>query len=273
MNARVLSLVLALLIAVPALAGEEKKKDDEKKTEKVKVASTKEYKKELEIFERDFDTVDIDYKLQALKRFAKCVHKDVTQKLLKIVMRDKDPHVRAEAAKGLMYQVPFAKTIGPRAQALIEDDKEDPKVLAALVYTLGVLEYTKAWEEIADLIGHEDDKVVIACFWTFGEWKELRAWRDFQNFWDMYPEEGKWATGTVKVDTGAAGTADADAAKAKWKAKYGNAAKLRPRPDCVKALKEAVEKITGKKIEKPDDWREWCKENKRLLKAAKKKRD
>jgi len=266
-------LLAAFLVASPALAAEKKddKKDDKKP--KVKTATEKEYQKELTVYTRDFDTVDIDFKLQALKRYSKCVHKNVTKDLLRLVARDKDVHVRAQAAKGIMYQVPFTKSIGPRVRKMLENDKEEPKVLAALVYSIGVLKYTKAWEEIGDLIAHENDDVVIACFWTLGEWKDLRVHREIQNFWDMYPEEGKFATGTVKVDTGAAGTADADAAKAKWKAKYGNAAKLRPRPKCVKALKEAVAKMTGKKIEKPDAWREWCKDNKRLIKRAARKKN
>ncbi|MEN8149649.1 MAG: HEAT repeat domain-containing protein [Planctomycetota bacterium] len=257
-------LVLALF-ASPAFAKE--KKDDAKKPE-VKEATAKEYKLEKKVFDRDFDTVDIDFKLEALKRFSKCVHKDVTKELLKLAWKHKDKHVRAQAAKGLMYQKPYVKQIGPRAAKLLENKKEDPKVLTALVYSIGVLKYTKAWERIADLIAHDDDKVVIACFWTLGEWKDLRAWREIQMFWEMYPTEGKWATGTVTVDTGADTATEQKLAKAKWKAKYGNAQKQRPRPDCVKALKEAVKKMAGTEIKKHEEWREWCKENKKLIKKA-----
>ena len=264
MSSRVLLCVFfAVFLVSPALAGDEPE---------VKEAIAKELRHEMKIFDRDFDTVDIDFKLQALKRYTKCVHKNVTKDLIRLVGRHKDVHVRAQAAKGLMYQVPFVKTIGPRALKLLENDKEDPKVLAALVYSIGVLSYTKAWEEIADLIAHDSDDVVIACFWTIGEWKDLRVHREIQVFWDMYPEEGRFATGTVNVDTGTSGNADAKAAKAKWQAKYGNANKLRPRPKCVKALKACVKKMTGEKIEKPADWRKWCKKNKRAIKRAKNKK-
>jgi hypothetical protein len=264
-------IVATVLLASPAFAAEEKKA--EKKKPEVKVATDKEYKKELTVFTRDFDTVDIDFKLQALKRYSKCVHKNVTKDLLMLVSRDKDVNVRAEAAKGLMYQVPFVKTIGPRAHKMLENRKEEPKVLAALVYSLGVLKYTKAWEEIGDLISHDSDEVVIASFWTIGEWKEIRVWREIQMFWQMYPDEGKWATGTVTVDTGADTATEQRLAKAKWKAKYGSAAKRRARPDCVKALKAAVQKIAGKEIKKLAEWNEWCKENKALIKKAKYKKD
>ena len=263
-------LVFALFLAAPVLA---KDADPEEKRPEVKVATSKVAKQELKIFERDFTTVDIDFKLDALMRLKKCVHEDVTKALLKVLFRDPDPYVRAEAAKALGGQVPFAKTIGKKAVHLLRDDKLDPKILTQVIRTIGILEYRKAWEDIADLIAHEKDEVVVACFDVFRDWKDIRGWREMQMFWDMYPADGKWATGSVTVDTGAAGDVDARAAKAKWKAKYGNKAKQRPRPDCVKALKGALLAITGEELKKPAEFREWCSNHKPQIKAAERRRD
>ncbi len=264
-----LGLVLVLLLAAPSLAG---KPDAKKEEPAVPVASDKEAKHELKVFQQAYATEDVDYKLDAVARLGKCVHKDVMKRLLTVLFKDPDPYVKAEAAKGLARQVPFAKEIGKRTLRLLTDDKTPPKVLAQLVYTLGALRYTKAWEPITELIAHDDDGVVIAAFRVVGDWKELRAWREIQNFWDMYPEEGKFQTGTVKVDTGAAGTKDQKAAKRKWMAKYGNKRKQRVRPECVKALKEAVKKITGEDLKKPEEFREWCRAHKAEIKKAERRR-
>lgn len=271
MPARILLAALAvLLLAIPAFAKDEPA-DDQKPA--VKEATDKEFAHELKIFKKDFETVDVDFRLDALIRFAKCVHKKTANELLKILYKDKDPYVRAEAAKGLQFQVPHKDTIGRKTAKLLEDDKLDPMILRELILSIGELRYTRSWELIAELISHDDDKVVIACFSVIEKWKELRAWREMQMFWDMYPGAGKWATGTVTVDTGAAGDVDARAAKAKWKAKYGNKAKQRPRPDCVKALQAAILAITKEELKKPAEFREWCSNHKREIKAAERKRD
>lgn len=258
-------IVLTLVFLVPAYA--------ETEADEVQVATSKELKHEQKIFKRDFDTVDIDFKLDALIRYGKCVHKSVVKDLLKILHRDRDPYVQAEAAKALAHQKPFAKEVARGVKPLIETKKTDAKILAALIRTLGTLQYTREWEAISDLISHDEDIVTIACFDVLGQWKELRAWREMQTFWDVYPEGGKWSTGSVSVDTGASGTTDQRAAKAKWKAKYGNKAKQRPRPDCVKALKAAIKQITGEELKKPAEFRRWRKENKQKIKAAERKRD
>jgi len=265
MSSRALLCVfLAVFLVSPALAGDEPE---------VKEATAKELRHEMKIFDRDFDTVDIDFKLDALIRLSKCVHKDVMKRLVTVLYKDPDPYVKAAAAAGLSNQVPYAKEIGRKVTRILEDDDADPKVLKELVLTVGKLDYRKAWEQLADLIAHEDDKVVIAVFNVFGKWKELRAHRQILNFWQMYPEDGRWATGTVNVDTGTSGDGDQRAAKRKWMAKYGNKAKQRPRPDCVKALKAAVLKMTTEELKKPAEFRAWLKVNKLKIKEAERRRD
>lgn len=266
------ALCAALLLAAPAgaFAG----KEAEEKKPEVKEATDKEAKHELTIFEREFDTADIDFKLEAVKRLGKCVHKDVVEVLMKLLLKDPDVNVRVAAARGLGNQQPFAKDVGRTAMRLLEDKDLDPKLLAVLVQTLGKLDYKKAWEPIYDLVAHENDDVVIAVFRVAKDWKDLRICQELQEFWDMYPSEGTFATGTVNVDTGTAGNADAKAAKAKWQAKYGNKAKQRPRPECVKVLKELVAVLTAdEKIDTAQKFREWRGDHKAEIKAAENARD
>jgi hypothetical protein len=123
-----------------------------------------------------------------------------------------------------------------------------------------------------ELMAHDDDDVVVAVFNVLGKWKELRCCLDLQAFWDSYPTEGTWSTGSVTVDTGAAGSADATAAKAKWQAKYGGRRKQRARPECVKALKAAIYEITGEELVKPDEFRVWRSDHKMEIRAAKRRR-
>jgi hypothetical protein len=262
---RLFASLLVLILALPAIASDEEPE--------VQVASDKEAKHELQMFDRGFDTEDIDFKLDAVIRLGKCVHEDVAKVLFKLLVRDPDPYVQMEAAKGLANQTPFAKDYVRKLARLMEDDDLDPMVLAQVIRTLGKFRYTRVWEEIADLVSHEKDVVTIACFDVLGEWKELRAWYDILMFWEAYPTEGTWSTGTVRVDTGAAGTKDARAAKAKWHAKYGSRVKQRARPDCVKALKAAVKEITGVELKSAEEFREWLDVNERKVKEAERKRD
>ena len=238
----------------------------------VKEATAKEAAHELKVFKQNFETEDIDIKLDALVRLGKCVHKDVTATLLKLLFKDPDSHVQAEAAKGLGYQVPFAEVIGRKVVKILEDDDADPKILRELVLTIGRLDYRRCWEQIIDLIPHDDDQVVVAVFKVLGDWKELRGLREMEEFWSAYPSEGSWSTGSVTVDTGAAGSADAVAAKAKWMAKYGGRRKQRARPECVKALKAAVLLITGEKLEKSEELRRWRSDHKDEIKRAERQR-
>ncbi len=259
-----LPLLAVLVLAVPVLGEEEPT---------VKPATAKELKHELKVFKRDFDTEDIDFKLDSLIRLSKCVHKDVVKKLLFIGLKDRDLFVRAEAIKGLANQVIYGEMIGRKLQPLLKDDDLDPKILTEVLITLRKLDYRRGWKETIDLMSHDDDDVVVEVFRYIGAWKELRACLEVQGFWDAYPTEGNWSTGSVRVDTGAEGTTDQRAAKAKWMAKYGGRRKQRARPKCVKALKAAVKEMTGVELKKPDEFRTWRSDHKMEIRAAKRRRN
>jgi HEAT repeat protein len=257
----------------PPPEAKEPPKPDELRPREPKVATDKDAKHELTVFEKDFDTPDVDFRLEALHRLSKCVHEDVMKRLLVIAGKDPDVYVRADAVKGLSHQSPFKSKIIPKLMPMLSDNDLDAKIQAEAILTLGVFRWTRAWEAIAELIADDDDVVVVAALKVLGEWKELRGCRAILEFWEVYPEEGKWSTGSVTVDTGSAGDEDARAAKAKWMGRYGNKGKQRARAECVKAIKAAVKNLTGEEMEKVADFRQWCSDHKAEIKAAERRRD
>jgi len=222
-------------------------------------ADAKTLKNAQERFAREYDTADIDYKLRALRTFAAVQHPKVAKDLLKL-LREEDRHVRAEVVLGLGRQLSSARLVGTRLLKLVDElrqDEEQAKVVQACVESLGALEYTKAEEELRQLIHHADDGVVAAVFGVYGRWKSDVALREMLDFFTRYPDEKSFATGTVTVDTGAEGNKDANAAKAKWKSKYGGQQNWRPRPECTKALVAALKQITGHGFRRPEDLAEY----------------
>ena len=99
---------------------------------------------------------------------------------------------------------------------------------------------------------------------TCGQLKEYRALKILLEWFNYYPDGYSWSGGSVRVDTGAAGNKDAKAAKAKWKAKYGGR-KKKARPGAWEKLIQSLEMITGEKFEKPEELKQWMKDNKALM--------
>ncbi len=210
-------------------------------------------KKAQERFEREFDTADIDYKLKAIRTYSKHQHKSIAKHLLKL-MRKAEKHERAALARGLGTQLSSAKSAGAKLVKIAEEqEEEEHKVVTACVDSIGDLEYRKADKTLKKLIHHLEDDVVAAVFTCYGKWKSDEAMIEMLSFFNKYPDEKSFATGTVTVDTGAAGSEDANAAKAKWKSKYGGQRNWRPRPICTKALIAALKEITGFGFRRPED--------------------
>jgi hypothetical protein len=71
------------------------------------------------------------------------------------------------------------------------------------------------------------------------------------------------------VDTGASGTADADAAKAKWQALYGGVKPKKPPAPVIRTymqeLEKTVKKLTGEKFKNATEFRKWLVANARSL--------
>ena len=222
-------------------------------------ADAKALKNAQERFRREFDTVDIDFKLEAIQQYAKTQHPTIAKHLVKL-MKSKDEHVRAEAAVGLGRQLSYAKKAGPKLVKFANEKDESPKAVRGAVLAIGKLEYKKADGDLKKLIHHVDDGVVAGVFEVYGMWKSDLAIREMLDFFTKYPDEKSFATGTVTVDTGAAGNEDQKAAQAKWKAKYGGQRNRRPRPDCTRALIAALKEITGYGFRRPEDLKRYIDE-------------
>ena len=226
-----------------------------------------------ERFKRSYDTADIDFKLQAVKKYAAVQHKSIAKHLMKL-LKEKDPNVVAEVAKGLGKQQTSQKSAGKRLVKLIDDNKKSKgeeeekaqaKIVKGAVIGIDRLRYEKADPALKQLFHHVDDGVVAAVFRTYGHWKSDAALREMLDFFKKYPDEKSFATGTVVVDTGAAGNEDANAAKAKWKAKYGGQRGWRPRPECTRALVAALKEITGYGFRRPEDLEDYLKDPKKYV--------
>ena len=232
-------------------------------------------------FEEKFKSDDVDDQIQILRWFGMWRHKKVLRELRKIWLKDKDYELRAVAAEGLGRQSPYAKKSGkylidglgkmtrmasredPEGDELLEQTLEARAIVSG-IKAVGALAYKDGWDTLKVYIDHYDDSVAIEMMLTCGRLKEYRALPILLEWFNFYPDGYSYAGGSVKVDTGAAGTADAKAAKAKWKAKYGGR-KKKARPAAWEALIQSLEMITGEKFEKPVELKDWMKKNKVLL--------
>jgi len=191
-------------------------------------------------------------------------HKTIAKHLVKL-LRDDEPNLRAEIAKGLGKQRSSARTVGKKLVKLIDETKTDDdqaKVVRGAVIGIDRLGYVKADGDLKKLIHHADDGVVAAVFRTYGHWKSDLAIREMLGFFKKYPDEKSFATGSVTVDTGSDGNKDANAAKAKWKSKYGGQGGWRPRPECTRALIKALKEITGHGFRRPEDLEDYLSDSK-----------
>ncbi len=262
-RARTAALALLLCAGAACLAAPARASDDDLPPD----VDAKALKLAQEAFKRDYDTADIEYKLTAVRRFAAVQHPKVAKDLIRL-LREDDEHVRAAAITGLAKQPTSVRTIGTNLIKLIDSsgmDEAHSRAVTAAVMTIGELHIEKATDELRYLVDHPDDGVVSAVFSVWGKWKHEDAIRDMYGFFDRYPDEKSFATGTVKVDTGAAGSADANAAKAKWKSKYGGQSGWRPRPECTKALIAALKEITGYGFRRPEDLKDYLDDPKKYV--------
>ena len=268
-----LVLVPLLLLARPAVA-DEPKKPVPHTDEQVAPA--------LEQFKKDFASEDMDKRLKAVRTLGHWRHKDVLKEMKRIFLKEEDLELKAAAAEGLGCQTPFASEAGRTLTESLDlwkgwASREDPKgddeirnedearVLIAALDAVGDLGWKEGWKTLKPFIEHDHDFVAGAMMATCGKWKEYRALPTLLEWFNFYPDGYSWSGGSVKVDTGAAGGADAAAAKAKWSARYGGRAK-KARPNTLEAMLKALKDITGVEFEKPDQLKQWMEDNKALLK-------
>jgi len=258
-----LTAVMVLGLGLPALAG-----DDEKKPEMPPVVADEKAKFAIDKFKRRFDTPDLDLQLDEVIALGRVHHPKVAAQLLRL-MKNKEPEIQAEAMKGLGRQPCYRKKIERKLAGFLEEKKYEPVVVAATLRTIHKLDVRKLEEDVIMSINSKHDEVAIAALKVLGDWRSYKSLREILLLWEFYPDDGKWATGTVTVDTGADTATEQRLAKAKWKAKYGGRAK-KARPKLVQALRQCVNNVIGleeeeKILKRPTELREWIKENKKML--------
>jgi hypothetical protein len=271
------TLAVVCVLSMPAAGGDAPAKGAPAKAEpkpapakaaEPKVVSESEAKKVLEKFARQFATEDLDFKLEALLELVKTHHPKVAAVLLKLMKND-EMEIKVEAMRGLGRQFCYRKKLLRKLGFWVDEEKFEPRLVAATIQAIHALDLRKLEEVILPCIDSPDDDVAISTMRALGDWKSYKVLKGLLNLWEFYPTNGTWSTGSVRVDTGAAGTKDAKAAKAKWMGKYGNRPK-KARPELVKALRATANQIVGhedesKEFKKPKDLREWISENKRML--------
>ena len=264
---RLLSGLLVFALTASVLA--EDAAEGQTEEEKFPVADAREAKKEIDSFRRAFDgTMDLDFQLTAVTKLGKVRHDSIVRELLKL-MKHEEPFIAAEAMKGLGNQVPFRKKIARFLEKWLVEEDNDPRVVAQTIHTACVLEAKNVEELIILLLFSNEDPVAIGAMNCLAAWRSYKGLPKILELWEMYPDDGEFATGTVTVDTGAAGTKDQAAARARWNAKYGGMAK-RGRPELVQAIRKGVNEIVGieeeeKKLKQFEELKTWMAENKDVL--------
>jgi hypothetical protein len=263
----------------------------------------------LERFDREFATPDLSLRREAFQALRKVLHPKIAQRLFDLAVKHAETPVRTEAMKALGMQAPSRKVYGPKVSKWLSDEAEnnrkakargdyglpiDPKTgesdstspegLAALrrkrdrgallsegVKVLDRFEYREkdGIETLSEFLQDGNDDLVAGVLGMLGKWQAWTALWDVHELFDMYPEEDRCETGSVSVDTGAAGGEDAAKAKRKWMAKYGDPDKRRPRPKVVKAIKACIKAVTGEEFTEPKQLYEYLKrpDIKRKVKA------
>jgi len=236
----------------------------------------------LESYKRDFALTDMDKRLRALRALGVWRHKDVLKELKRVLTKEADLELKAAAAEGFQHQTPFPTDAGrplaeflklnaawasiaePKDAAEEERIKYEARVLVACWTSVGALGWKDPWKDWKGYIDHAHDDVASAAITAFGKLKEYRALPPLLEWFNIYPDGLSWEGGSVRVDTGAAGTADQRAAEAAYRAKFGGRAK-KARPAVVEALLKAVRDITGQEFSKPAQLKQWMEDNKLLL--------
>lgn len=235
----------------------------------------------LERFEQDYAEDDLDGRINILRWLGKHRHKDVMKRLGKIWLKESNLELVAAAAEGLAYQTSTPKKAGRLLEKGLDqyeslagkapnDNEErlqedlEARVIVNGIKAIGALGYDAKWKLMKGFVDHNNDDVAIAVIELFALQKDYRALPIVYQWFEHYPDGVSWSGGSVRVDTGAAGNKDANAAKAKWKAKYGGRAR-KARPNAFAAMVDYVKTVTGVEIKKRDELKDWMDENKALL--------
>ncbi|MCK6461662.1 MAG: hypothetical protein L6Q95_17405 [Planctomycetes bacterium] len=230
-------------------------------------------------FQEAFKSPEVEAKQGAVFNLHDVPH-DLVLKELEKVLKNKDPNVRHVACLAVGGQKQDAKRAGELLMRTYRKDATSENVVASCFEAMAELKYMGYWPEIKPAFKDERNVVVIRLLDLLGTTQDWRAFPDLVELYRVtMPARISWSTGTVTVDTGAAGDTDQKAAEAAFAAKYGaggskEKAKAKSKANAFDLrnfspqIRACVKRITGQDFENAFDLEEWWCEN--YIEVAKK---
>jgi len=190
------------------------------------------------------------------------------------LLKNKNPDIRNVAALAIGGQGFDSKTAGEALMKALPKEKKNVAVATSIVDALVEGKYLAYWPDIKkETTKDARNSVVIRIFDLLGANKDYRAIPMLLHMYRVaMPKHVKWQTGTVNVDTGAAGDADNKAAQQKFNQKYGAGGSKAKAKAVGKAnsfdlrnfssqIKTCTKQITGIEFDNDIDLEDWWVEN------------
>lgn len=230
-------------------------------------------KEALRSFEEAFKaTKDVGAKQGALYALHDVPH-DLVLRRLEKALREREPAVRQVAALAIGGQHHDPKKAGQILLKLYKKDFDTEEVVMSALEGMAELNYMGYWPEVKPAMKDERNAVVIRVLDLLGTNRDFRALPELLEMYKVaMPKRVSWTTGTVTVDTGAAGDADQKAAEAAWTAKYGQGGSKAKAKAKAKArafdernfdsqIRKCVKQITGQDFDNAMDFEAWYVDN------------
>jgi len=226
----------------------------------------------LATFAKEFKTKDIDEKQNAIYTLHDVPHDTVLDRLEKL-LKDRNASVRNVAALAIGGQGHDPIRAGKILMRQYKKDFKNEEVLSSVLDAMVEIKFAGYWPTIKSALKEKRSTVVVRLLDLVGTNKDFRT---IPTLLEMYhvamPKKVSWKTGEVRVDTGAAGDADAKAAKAAFNKKYGQGGSKERRKAMAKArafdernfatqLRKCVNRITGQDFDNAIDFEDWYIDN------------
>jgi len=274
---RILSLVVALLIASVASATEVQ---EAQKDATSVVASKEEAKEAVKVFKDELKkgrrARSFNDQAEAVKKVALFVHADVAKELTAVALQspfggDDEPAervaLRVEAIRSLALQTSSKDYVCKKLAQAVGERKFPEAAAAEAVKALAILDYENYWLKIASFIPLSRLEVAAAALNIVGERKDLRVHTQVDALWSRI--------------TGAAGashaiSSSASAARELAKKESGKPNRIGTK-ELGAVLSATTSELTGlwekDAIRNVDGFRKWVGEHKNEIKAAEARRD
>jgi hypothetical protein len=245
-----------------------------------KVATNEEAKAAIARFKDEFKAKEVDEKLDAIDALAKTNHPDVVEELGRLLSH-RNAEVRSVAAQDLALQRALPTLAGRRLATVLDQAKTlDWTLVTDAIDAVEALGWRGSLPHLLRLFKHENPAIIRWALSAIGEMKDVRALEAVLDLMkELRIDEGaKWEGGEVQVDTGAAGTADQEAAEAAYQARYGGSAR-KGRASAKKSrslgqiLFLVVKDLTGESFASAKDARAWMETHRADLDARRKALD